>query len=57
MKARRLKSLALASFVALTIASLPVAATETTYHFGVSPQATNDTWIVKVQSFASTAAG
>ena len=45
MKARKFKSLALASFVALTIAALaPVAAVESTYHFGVSPQNTNVTF-------------
>ena len=45
MKARNSRSLALASFVALTFASLaPVAAMETTYHFGVSPQNTNVTF-------------
>jgi len=45
MKARNSRSLALASFVALTFASLaPVAAEETTYHFGVSPQNTNVTF-------------
>ncbi len=45
MKTRNSKSLALASFVALTFASLaPVAAEEKTYHFGVSPQNTNVTF-------------
>lgn len=45
MKTRNSRSLALASFVALTFASLaPVAAMETTYHFGVSPQNTNVTF-------------
>jgi len=45
MKARKFKSLAFASFVALMIASLaPVAAVDTTYHFGVSPQNTNVTF-------------
>jgi len=45
MNARNPKSLAIASFVALTFISLaPVAAGETTYHFGVSPQNTNVTF-------------
>jgi polyisoprenoid-binding protein YceI len=45
MRARSTRSLALTTFVALAFASLaPVAAEETTYHFGVSPQNTNVTF-------------
>jgi len=45
MKSRKLEILALVSFVALTLASLaPVAAEETTYHFGTSPKNTNVTF-------------
>ena len=45
MKSRKLEILVLASLVALTLASLaPVAAEETTYHFGTSPKNTNVTF-------------
>ena len=45
MKTRSIKSLAVASFVVLTLASLaPVAAGGTTYHFGGSPKNTNVTF-------------
>ena len=45
MKSRKLEILVLVSFVALTLASLaPVAAEETTYHFGTSPKNTNVTF-------------
>jgi len=45
MKARKLETLVLASIVALAFAAVaPVAAEETIYHFGVSPQNTNVTF-------------
>jgi len=45
MNTRRIKTLALASFAAMTIASLsPAAAEGTTYHFGTSPKNTNVTF-------------
>ena len=45
MKTRSIKSLAVASFVVLTAASLtPVVASGTTYHFGGSPKNTNVTF-------------
>ena len=45
MTSRNLKHVALGSLLSLAIASLlPVAAQDTTYHFGVSPQNTNVTF-------------